>query len=115
MTNTNGDDLDQKTTAQLSELFAVEYAGFKRIETVDCGVIWNDAEGAVAVPRSYSRFAESADAVLPFVDWCEVKRLHAEPKWWRVRVACGSAVAPTLAHGLCLAMLRAARARKGPQ
>lgn len=122
----NTDNLDQPPDAELSEVFAVEVAGYKRFLDPACGFIWKDAEGAVVIPRVRQRFATSADAVLPYIDalgWAEVNQWNqrdgkpTNERAWRVRVmARGSYIegtAPTFARAACIALLRATRAEKG--
>jgi hypothetical protein len=124
------DTLDQLTDAELSEVFAVEYAGWTRDGSDLSPMRWKDAEGGM--PWDYEndrlgqpKFATSADAVLPFTDafpFCDITReSHLNGKPWSVSVARTiegddaviHALAPTLARAICIALIRAKRAEKG--
>ena len=117
------DELESLTDGQLSEVFAVEFAGFTRIETTQCGVVWKDAEGAVAQLRHIHRFATSADAVLPFLQKAPAPSLSFAPALgtWCVSITVISGrytreflgYDTTLARAACIALIRAARAQKG--
>lgn len=121
------DSLDSLPDAKLSEVFALDVAGWKKVE--DCGwsdsddeMIWDYAEDELASPV----FAKSADAVLPYIDamgLAEVNQWLAnfgEPipvKKWHVRVLVrGQFVegeATTFTRAACIALIRAKRAQKG--
>lgn len=112
------DDLDQKTTAQLSEIFAVECAGFHRIPYAPSGVLWKDREGAVAQERHVHRLAESFDAVLPHLEKhpeCVIMRSDTTRMRWFVGLGSDSKAAEgdTLAVAGAKALIRAKRAEKG--
>lgn len=123
------DELNQLTDAQLSEVFAVEVAGWKRGD-----VRWPPGEADETAgwippgeksPRGYPccpSFATSADAVLPFVHkagWAECLQWDMENGKptafrWRVRVVGrrGGYIegeAPTFARAACIALIRAKR------
>lgn len=129
-------NLDALTDAELSELFAVEVAGFAGVRD---GTPWevNDEPPAVrrvgrvklhdtskeAVVMEVPDYATSADAVLPWLEKekaCEAFRVYQRtgglvdeslPLIWRVRVAFASpcAEAATFARAACLALIRAKR------
>jgi hypothetical protein len=117
------DTLDQLTDAELSEVFAVEVAGF--IHKPGANWPWSFPDGGVCVHDEQGDFATSADAVLPFTDafpFCDITReSHLNGKPWSVGVARTiegddaviHALAPTWARAICIALIRAKRAEKG--
>jgi hypothetical protein len=93
--------LDQLTDRELSNVFAVELAGWS------CDAL--------------NRFATSADAVLPFLErmcfFTAGREPHLDGKPWYVAVAAteeegplNSGLAPTFARAACIALIKAKRA-----
>lgn len=119
--NNMTDELDSLPDAKLSEVFAMEVAGWKKVE--DCGwsdsddeMIWDYAEDELASPI----FATSADAVLPWLMQIEWWGDGIKSKQRLVGVDvntkpgyCVQAIAPTFARAACIALIRAKRAQKG--
>lgn len=84
----SNDNLDTLPDAELSEVFAIEVAGYIRTETPDARTdtydsrVWTDQDGNTFVSSPYSvfnlrkyghewekaTFAASADAVIPYLD-----------------------------------------------
>lgn len=121
------DNLDTLTDAQLSEVFAVEVAGWREFgygRTNGKPKMWETRGG---IPQLSARFATSADAVLPYV----AKHLEAclfshRAAFWRemqlqsgldtIALADSLGIyirAGCLARRLCIALIRANRAEKG--
>lgn len=129
-------NLDTLTDAELSELFAVEVAGFAGVRS---GTPWevNDEPPAVrrvgrvklhdtskeAVVMEVPDYATSADAVLPWLEnnYGEYEYAGAAhftgatgPAEWHIRVFVGNgtyvAKAPTFPRAACIALIRAKRA-----
>jgi len=120
------DDLDTKTDANLSEIFAVEVAGW----TFTLGTVekwWRDGDGDFrgAGFINLPHFATSADAVLP---WMEVDFLgkhgncdmdyRTDSKEWRAHIytddgdfSVGS-ISPKFARTACIARIRAEREKR---
>lgn len=134
------DQLDSLTDSALAEAFAVEVAGWKnRFATHDDPIQrggsrlpnhfgpsvmawWH--EDSARFPGVYVApppFATSVDAVLPWLEKApHVEITHINGVWVisvhaDVYVCSGQADAPTFARAACLALLRAARAKKGQQ
>jgi len=111
------DDLDTKTDAQLSEIFAVEIAGLVKSKTFTYEgeySIWLDKKGHVDEPN----FATSADAVLPWLEKERLAVISCNTKGWRVEIVRRSAnvifaYSDKIARAACIALIRATRARKG--
>jgi hypothetical protein len=113
------DELDQLSDAALSEVFAVEVAGWTRTGMKARHLAWNPpAKFPGFTPPPY---ATSADAVLPHLDadgWGEMNHTRGNGQW-RVRVKPMGVVgfaegrAPTFARAACIALIRAKRAVKG--
>jgi hypothetical protein len=106
------DDLDSLDDAALSEAFACECAGWRKI-TWRRREIW-DAHG---IPYTKPDFATSADAVLPHAGhhWDS----HQTPDGVHFCVrnvlgeVLGAANSSTLPRSICIALLRWKRAEKG--
>ncbi len=123
------DNLDQLSDAALSEVFAVEVAGFLPMDHM----LWD--VGACRLPfcreRSDGRwiatgnlpFATSADAVLPCmrdIQWTARNGHDYCDEMHRVTILrngsghiIAEAFAPTFARAACIALIRAKRAEKG--
>jgi hypothetical protein len=124
------DDLDSKTDAELNELFAVEVAGWTRMDHMLYDV--GDYRGIGARERSDGKwitnevpFATSADAVLPYVEvdpTMEVSRTKLGPPMWRVSsINRGGCIHKSFARAACIALICCARndalirAKRAPQ
>lgn len=116
------DALDQMPDAELSEVFAVEVAGWKRNS---CGE-WSDAMGRTQYyefdqyrPIETPKFATSADAVLPFTKGLALVAEDHGAHWSCIAVPLDwaadnvTSTAPTFARAACIALIRAKRAEKG--
>lgn len=120
------DNLDTLRDAELSEVFAVEYAGWREIHPCSCGVQkrGTSPEGkCIHVPP----FATSADAVLPFLNKWRWMAGNGQPlasirdndglmvkmvKICEPDLGLPHAVAPTFARAACIALIRSRRAEK---
>jgi hypothetical protein len=119
--------LDQLTDRDLSEVFAVEVAGWKRGKSIkgspaiwppDCDPPTKRRKGGwphgISVGDS---FATSADAVLPFLDQCShVKLERFRDGWWGYvsTPSFGKCDGPTtFARAACIALIEAKRAEGG--
>lgn len=99
-------DLHALSDAQLSEVFAVEVAGWTRTERI---YDWQ-IPGGIILQGGVPIFAESVDALLPFIGVRNIQMLRTLSTSWNVWVASvGDVNAPTLARALCIALILAAR------
>lgn len=121
----NTDNLDTLNDAQLSEVFAVEVAGWRKI-TFRRREIW-DAHG---IPYTHPTFATSADAVLPFLEKYEWGKFSFGPitiygyeqRWseefgrnFRTQIVLGEGPKKaTFARAACIALILAKRAEPLP-
>jgi hypothetical protein len=103
------DDLDTKTEAEISEIFAVEVAGF------------NTCTGCNQIRDILPNFVYDANVVLPWLNNHDARIYHSTD--WLVQIgtqpnSCAWVVniearAKTFARAACLALIRARRAEKG--
>lgn len=118
------DELDTKTDAQISEIFAVEIAGYIKYTdgTFDDKEVDWEKERPRVVKMKELKFATSADAVMSWLEKhaasnsCRIirgfsSRYNSEA--WCVYIACHQAVSSSLARAACIALIRAKRAEKG--
>ena len=103
------DELDKLDDAALSEVFAVEVAGWSFLANE-----WFAGDFAM---DGLPTFATSADAVLPFLNaagWRGANVVSGADCWIYIGPLLDVyAYAPTLARAACLALIRAKRAEKG--
>ena len=117
------DNLDALTDAQLSEVFAVEVAGWLRATPQQAAIYgrlagkvnWIDSAGK---PHTYPIFATSADAVIPLLPGgSEANKIDGpydvETRWQIVIKRSAYASAPTFARAACLVIIKFNRAKKG--
>ena len=127
------DNLDTLTDAELSEVFAVEVAGWRRSTTSDRQPYGRRAKlidwvcERKAVVYTHVRFATSADAVMPFLEnfaghICERCFDYAKPHVVRVLPSLKyresyrqefRGESSTFARAACIALIRAKRAGEG--
>lgn len=124
------DDLDQKTDAELSEVFAVEVAEAVRRpdeSKTDWFVPGQSIHGRGRWLNELPPFATSADAVMPWLEkWkgretdgiVNIRRINSVPPTWVVSLAADIGKtyfyggAHILARAACIALIRAKRATK---
>lgn len=125
------DELDKLSDAELSELFAVEVAGWVYVPD-GCGVQWfvppNLPPAAnLRTNRPVPQFSTDTNAVLPWLEKWKLGAPHTKGPsaylkndGWSVVAYNGKeppnhanaiAVAPTFARAACIALIRAKRAR----
>lgn len=126
--------LSDLTNAELSEVFAVEVVGWKRHDDPACMAKKQKftmpekwamrPDGELAFNHDMHRFADSADAVMPYITekaWAESIQWMdgCVPKTvirWRVRVMVRGSfvdgIAPTFARAAVIALIAAKRAEK---
>ena len=121
--------LDQLTDRELSEVFAVEVAGWEiaHFNHPTYGRIGYKVQEELQddVGWEFPGFATSADAVLPFLErmcfFTAGREPHLDGKPWYVAVAAteeegqlNSGLAPTFARAACIALIKAKRAEATP-
>lgn len=114
-------ELDSLTDAKLSEVFAVEVAGWARDGSALSPLRWKDAAGEM--PWDYEndklgqpKFATSADAVMPFLEGSGCWRAYREKHGQGVLISVGLikpaiGFSHTFARAVCIALIRAKRAQ----
>lgn len=100
------DTLDTFSDAELSEVFAREVAGWVRTDRV---YDWQLPDGRI-LQGEVPIFAESVDALLPFIGVRSLQILRTLASSWNVWIASvGDVNAPTLPRALCISLILAAR------
>jgi len=127
----NADNLDTLTDDQLSDVFALEVAGWI-FNSSQYGIIWTNRDSR-SEGLDLPNFSTDSNAVLPWLEkhaGCEIQRVHQLnggivapqlPLHWRAQLFLGLdhekddepiyaiAVAPTFARAACIALIRAKR------
>lgn len=134
------DDLDQKTDAELNEIFAVEVAGLRKVPAEDYGAdgFWEKVPHPRALVSggrfTLPFFSTDANAVLPYIHefglqkfpggepyYFEAKSPICREQGWMLRlmfahhdgdIVSEQTEAPTFARAACIALIRAKRAEK---
>lgn len=117
------DDLDSKTDAEISEIFAVEVAGWRDADPTETREHYRSWIPPGKKPIRNCRYSErpapfatSADAMLPWLEKHVAASMsylpHANPGGWYASLSSVKVVAPTFARAACIALIRAKRATK---
>jgi len=110
--------LDKLSDDALSEVFAVEVAGYYGVLQGICFSVKPDRNGdPEQIQECNADFATSANAVLPWLEKHRARVIYTHIAGWYCCVECAcnhvEATSKTFARAACIALIRAARARKG--
>ena len=116
------DKLEQLTDAELSEVFAVEVAGWEKVMPSERGYTWKNPNGngeGNPVLVSYPPFAYHVDAVLPWLEKHNEITILREDGFWKVYLYVFKDMAPlyksyntSFPRAACVALIRAKRAEQ---
>lgn len=115
------DILDKLRDDTLSEIFAVEVAGWELVADFENRKMWKTPQGLIW--GGATSFATSADAVLPWLEkhgYAKAQLVSGsdQPMLWYISYPVKSGwdevhgKAPTFARAACIALIRAKRAAK---